>query len=190
MNVVVQLSAGKGMGMESDRVKFAVQIVHGKNGRESVSRSVSFHDQRLVGNPVHEDWSGSERFLEKFESGVAFQREVPCSTFPCECDFRVIMNESPVEVGEAKEGLYVFNLPRFRPLLDNLNFFLGHCQAKVRQDVSEELNGISVLFAFIRFGVETVFPQASEQFADVFLVLFEIVGIDEDVIEIDHDAFV
>ena len=122
--------------MESNKVKFAVRIVHGKNGRESVVRSVSFHDQRLVGNPVREDWSGSERFLEKFESGVAFRREVPCSTFPCEpskrnCDFRVIMNESPIEVGEAKEGLYVFNLPRFRPFLDNLNFIVSHCQAKV-----------------------------------------------------------
>ena len=100
------------------------------------------------------------------------------------------MNELPVEVGEAKERLYVFNLPRFRPLLDNLNFFVGHCQAEVRQDISEELNRILVPFAFIRFGVETVFPQASEQFADVFLVLFEIVGIDEDIIKIDHDAFV
>ena len=100
------------------------------------------------------------------------------------------MNESPLEVGEAKEGLYVFNLPRFRLLLDNLHFFVGHCQAEVFQDVSKEFNGISVPFAFIRFGVETVFPQASEQFADVFLVLLEIVGIDEDIIEIDHDAFV
>ena len=202
MNVVVQLSTGKGSGMESNRVKFAVWIVHGKNGRESIIRSVSFHDQWLVGNPVREDWSRSERFLEKFESGVAFRREVPCSTFPCElgkrnCDFQVVMNESPVEVGEAKEGLYVFNLPRFQPLLDNLNFFVGHCQAEVRQDISEEFNGISVPFAFIRFGVETVFPQASEQFVDVFLVLFEIVGIDKDIIEIDkdiieidHDAFV
>ena len=36
MNVVVQLSAGEGTGMESDRVKFAVRIIHGKNGRESV----------------------------------------------------------------------------------------------------------------------------------------------------------
>ena len=91
------------------------------------------------------------------------------------------MNESPVEVGEAKEGLYVFNLPRFWPLLDNLNFLVGHCQANVHQEISEEFNGISVPFAFIRFGVETVFPQASEQFADVFLVLFEIVRIDEDI---------
>ena len=107
------------------------------------------------------------------------------------------MNESPVEVGEAKERLYVLNLPRFQPLLDNLNSFVGHCQAKVCQDISEELNGISVPFAFICFGIETVFSQASEQFVDVFLVLFEIVGIDKDIIEIDkdiieidHDAFV
>ena len=100
------------------------------------------------------------------------------------------MNESPVEIGKAKERLYVFNLPRFRPLLDNLNFLVGHCQAEVRQDISEEFNGVLVPFAFIHFGIETVFPQASEQFADVFLVLFEIVGIDEDVIKIDYDAFV
>ena len=176
-------------------MKFAVQIVHGKNGCESVIRSVGFHDQRLVGNPVREDWSGSEHFLEKFKSRVVFRCEVPCSTFLCEpgkrnCDFRVIMNESPVEVGKAKEGLYVFNLPRFRPLLDNLNFFVSHCQSEVCQDVSEEFNGILVPFTFIRFGVETMFPQASEQFTDVFLVLFEIVGIDEDIIEIDHNAFV
>ena len=195
MNVVVQLSTGKGLGVESDRMKFAIQIIHGKNGRKSIIQSVGFHDQRLVRNPVREDRSGSERFLEKFESGAAFLSEIPCGTFPCEpskrnCDFRVIVNESPVEVGEAKEELYVFNFPRFQPLLDNLNFLVGHCQAKVRQDVSKELNGISVPFTFIRFGVETVFPKASELFVNVFLVLFEIVGIDEDIIEIDHNAFV
>ena len=100
------------------------------------------------------------------------------------------MNESPVEVGEAKERLYVLNLPRFWSLLDNLNFLIGHCQAEVCQDISEELNGISMPFAFFHFGVETMFPKASEQFTDVFLVLFEIVRIDKDIIKIDHDVFV
>ena len=100
------------------------------------------------------------------------------------------MNEPPIEVGKAKEGLNVFDLPRFWPLLDNLDFLVGHCQAEVCQDISEELNGISVPFTFIHFGIETVFPKMSEQFTDVFLVLFEIVRIDEDVIEIDHDPFV
>ena len=88
------------------------------------------------------------------------------------------MNELPIKVGKAKEGMNVFDLPRFRPLLDNLDFLVSHCQAKVHQDISEELNGISVPFTFICFGIETVFPKASEQFTDVFLVLFEIVRID------------
>ena len=100
------------------------------------------------------------------------------------------MNELPIEVGEAKEGLNVFDLLRLWPLLDDLDILIRHCQAEVPQDVSEELNGILVPFTFIRFGVKTVFPKASEQFMDVFLVLFEIVGIDKDIIKIDHDAFV
>ena len=100
------------------------------------------------------------------------------------------MNEPPVEVGEAKGGLNVFNLLRFQPLLDNLEFFVGHCQTEICQDISKELNGISVPFTFIRFSIETMLPEVSEQFVDVFLVLFEIVGVDKDVIEIDHDAFV
>ena len=99
------------------------------------------------------------------------------------------MNELPIEVGKAKEGLNVFDLLRFQPLLNNLDFLISHCQAEVHQDISKELNRILVPFAFICFGIETMFPEASEQFADVFLVLFEI-RIDKDVIEIDHDAFV
>ena len=121
--------------------------------------------------------------------------KIPCCTFPCElgeqnCDLQVVMNELPIEVGEAKEGLNVFDLLRFWPLLDDLDFLIGHCQAKVHQDVSKEFNGISVPFPFIHFSIETVLPEVSEQFVDVFLVLFEIVGVDKDVIEIDHDAFV
>ena len=82
--------------------------------------------------------------------------------------------------------MYVFDLPRFWPLLDNLDLLVSHCQAKVRQDISEELNRISVLFAFIRFGIETVFSKVSEQFANVFLVLSEIIRIDEDIIETEE----
>ena len=70
--------------MESDRVKFAVQVIHGKVSCESVIQSISFYNQRLVGHSVHEDWSGSECFFEKFKSGVAFQSEIPRSTSPCE----------------------------------------------------------------------------------------------------------
>ena len=52
INVIVQLSTRKGSGMESDRMKFTIQVVHGKNGHKSVIRSIVFHNQRVVGNPV------------------------------------------------------------------------------------------------------------------------------------------
>ena len=84
MNLVLQLSTRKGSQVESDGMKFAIQVVHEKNGHECIIQSVGFHNQGLVGNPVCEDWSGSEHFLEKFESGTAFWGEVPCSTFLCE----------------------------------------------------------------------------------------------------------
>ena len=100
------------------------------------------------------------------------------------------MNELPIEVGKAKEGLDVFNLLRFWKLLDITDFLVSHCQAEVHQDISEELNGISLPCIFVCFGIETMFPEASEQFTNVFLVLIEIVRIDEDVIEIDHNALV
>ena len=76
------------------------------------------------------------------------------------------MNEPPIEVGKAKEGLNIFDLPRFQPLLDNLDFLVSHCQAEACQDTSEELNGISVPFAFICFGVGTMFPEVLEQFGN------------------------
>ena len=52
MNVIVQLSAGKGPRVESDSMKFTIHGVHGKNGHESIIQSVGFHNQRLVRNSV------------------------------------------------------------------------------------------------------------------------------------------
>ena len=63
VNIVVQLSTGKDLGVESDGMKFAVRVVHGENGHKCIVQSVSFHNQELVGNPVREDRSRSERFL-------------------------------------------------------------------------------------------------------------------------------
>ena len=93
------------------------------------------------------------------------------------------LTEPTIEVGEAEEGLNVFDLLRFQPFLDNFDLFISHCQAKVHQDISEEFHIILLPFSFISFGIETMFPEALEKFTDVLLVLFEIVRIDKDVIE-------
>ena len=42
--------------------------------------------------------------------------------------------------------------------------------------------------AFIGSSVETIFAETSEYFADMFLVKFFVVGIDEDVVEVNDYA--
>ena len=39
---------------------------------------------------------------------------------------RVVRDETPVEISEAQERLYIFNLSRFRPILNDLDFISCH----------------------------------------------------------------
>ena len=42
--------------------------------------------------------------------------------------------------------------------------------------------------AFLWFGKQLVLPEVAEYFSDVLLVGFHILGVNEDVIEVDHYA--
>ena len=55
-------------------------------------------------------------------------------------DIQIVVDEATVEVTKTKEGLYVFNLPRFRPFANDLDLIFGHCQAFSLQDVAKEFN--------------------------------------------------
>jgi len=65
---------------------------------------------------------------------LALIGKVPNSTLlgeACEwnSDFGVSINEVSVEVGKTKERLNVFDLPGFRPILDNLDFVWHYGEA-------------------------------------------------------------
>jgi hypothetical protein len=64
------------------------------------------------------------------------------------------VNETTVEIGEAEEGLNVFDLPRFRPIPNHLDFIFGHSKSIGREHIAKELHRISVPFTFIGFGIE------------------------------------
>ena len=73
-------------------------------------------------------------FFKCFKSRSVLIGEVPNSTLSgkaCEgySDFRVSVNDVLVEVGKTKEILNVFDLPGFRPILDNLDFVQCHGEA-------------------------------------------------------------
>ena len=45
-------------------------------------------------------------------------------------------------------------------------------------------------FTFLSFSVKAVFTESGKDLADVLLVLSWIVGIDEDVVQIDNNAYI
>src|SRR5882672_4741785 len=103
------------------------------------------------------------------------------------CDFRISVNEVTIEVGETKEGLNILDFPRFGPILDNLDLVRGHGEAFGRQHVSEVFAGSDVELAFVCTGQKSVSAESSEYFPNMSFVLGNVVGIDEDVVQIDDD---
>ena len=43
----------------------------------------------------------------------------------CDSDIQIVVDEMTIEVSKTKEGLYVFNLLRFRPFMNDLDLSLA-----------------------------------------------------------------
>ena len=81
-----------------------------------------------------EYWGCDECFFEFLERLLAVVGEDPLDVLPgepCErdCDFRVAINETAVEIGKPEERHYILDFPGFGPVLDGLDFVLGHREA-------------------------------------------------------------
>ena len=98
------------------------------------------------------------------------------------------MDEAAVEVGKPEERLYVFNLPQSGPFLYGFNFSCVHRKSGQRQYKSEVLHGFSMKFTLRWVQEETILPEPSEYLLDMFNVLFQILGVNEDVVEINHNV--
>ncbi|KIK76261.1 hypothetical protein PAXRUDRAFT_170434 [Paxillus rubicundulus Ve08.2h10] len=98
---------------------------------------------------------------------MTFIGEVPQSILLGEAgeknnNVKIIENEVAAEIGKTKEGLDVFDFLRFQPIGDHFNFVRGHCQSML--------------------------PELVEYFLDMLFVRGHILGVDEDVIQIDYDT--
>jgi len=99
-------------------------------------------------------------------------------------DFGISINETMVEVGKTKEG---FDFPGFWPVLDDLDFVWGHGEAFLGQHVSEIFAGSGIELAFVCMGKKSISAESVEYFPKVGFVLGNVVGIDEDVVQIYDD---
>jgi hypothetical protein len=93
-------------------------------------------------------------------------------------DFRVAIDEPAVEVGEAKEGLNVFDFLWFWPIKDGLHFVFGYAESVGGENVSKVFHTVPVEFAFPGVGIQAMLPEFAEDFFDVLFVLGHIVRVD------------
>ena len=98
------------------------------------------------------------------------------------------MDESTVEVCKSKEGLDVLNLLWFWPIGDGLNFLRRHGESIGRETETEVLGGGGMELTFLWLGEEIVLSEASEDFVDVFLMGLEVLGVYQDVMQIDDNT--
>jgi hypothetical protein len=75
-------------------------------------------------------------------------------------DFRVVLNETSVEVAEAEEGLEVFEFSGAGPIRDSEDFGRVHLDTTVGNNYPEILNRGLIEEAFFRFKVEVMSVEA------------------------------
>ena len=172
-------------------MNFGVLQLYGEDGGERVIGSVSFNDDRSIGYPVVQNWSGSECLLQVVKGGTHFFIKLEAGVFVCKAGERndnigVVVDEASVEVGETKEGLDILDFPWLGPVLYDFDLVGSHGESIWRQDISEVFYSIGVKFTFVSSRVKTVFPQSAEDFFDVFLMGRLIGRINEDVVKV-HD---
>ena len=113
----------------------------GKDSSEGIVQGVHFNDKWGAQNLVGQDQCSGKGLFQRRESGAAFIGEVPSSTFTSETgewngEFGVFLNKMLIEIGEAQEGLDVFDLLGFGPILNDLDFVRGHSEATQREYIA------------------------------------------------------
>ena len=131
---------------------------------------------------MSENRSGGKSLLQEVESRATVIGEFLRSVFAgklCERnnDVGVVVDETTVEVHKSEEGLNVLNFPRFQPVGNGLNFLCRHRESIRRETETEVLSGGGMELTFLWFGKEIVFAEASEDFADMFLMGLEVLRV-------------
>src|SRR6266581_4453955 len=105
-----------------------------------------------------QDGGRHEGVFEKMESGTTVIRENPRGPFAGEVrqgdhNVGVLVDETLVEVCEAKEQLNVLDLTGFGPVLDGFHFLGGHGKSSWGKDIPKVLHSIHMELALLGIGI-------------------------------------
>ena len=84
MHVVVQLHYGESVEVKGHWMNFIFFVNNGKDCSKSIVQSISFHNELSISNPISEDSSRGECFLERIESFMIGGVELPRNVLPGE----------------------------------------------------------------------------------------------------------
>src|ERR1700689_3779784 len=164
--------------------------LNGEYSGKRVIGCVRFDYDRLIRNPMREDWRCRKSILEVQECLTGFVSEFEDRVLVCEMgeqdyDIGVVVNELAVEVSEAQERLNVLDFPRFRPIADDFYLVLSHAKACGRQDKPKVFHAGHMELAFGGLHVEAGLAQSAEDFPNVLLVGLLIIRVNEYVVNVD-----
>ena len=75
----------------------------------------------------------------------------------------------------------------FGPILDGPDLGRIYLQTFFRKNEAEILDGVGGEMTLVRTGIETMFPETTEDLTDMLLVFHRVIGVDEDVVKVDGD---
>jgi hypothetical protein len=133
--------------------------------------------------------------LQGIEGRLAFlgpgpRRGLVSETCERDYDVQVVQDETTIEVGKAKERLYILHFSECGPLEDGIDLVRGHMKTFGGEHKTKILDCILVELTFVRPDVQAVLLESAKDFFYVLPVRGEVVGEDEDVVQIDNDTVV
>jgi len=93
-----------------------------------------------------------------------------------------VMDELPIEVHKAKEGLNLLYLCRGRPFCDSTDLHQIHGNMVFQDDQSKVLNLLLLELAFLWLEKQPLLLEGSKDLADNLLVFREGMGVNEDIV--------
>jgi hypothetical protein len=126
VRVIVEFRSHKCAAPESNGMEFTVDSKNGENARNSVVGCVHFDHNLMARNPMMEYRSSRKRAFKNVEGRLTSGCPIPPFASTSEAsewnsNAGIAVNEVPIEVTKAEEGLNVLHFLRHRPIRNGAN---------------------------------------------------------------------
>jgi hypothetical protein len=167
-----------------------------KDGADRVGGGVAIDNKWVFKAGLMKDWSCADGIDECLEGRLVFGLPVKAAAFCAKCDEGIqgssehakIADVHPIEIEETEEGAKFSKGCGAFPIFNTIDFNRIHSDAIFTDDDAEVFNCCRFELAFLRFEVEIVLGQNTQDIVNDTTVELEIIWrVNEDVVHINGD---